>query len=444
MFSMIEAKNYKAFSHLTLDLYRNKQAKTIKNMASIYGENGSGKSSIIYLFEILIHSLHTIQTFNNVLELRNKMVHNNEEYKEIDIKKVLLNSSFTNLPKIVKDCQMIGSDEPMKLVYYFILNGKSGYYTLAFNKENQLIYEKMNFVINSNVGTMYKIMRHDHEIKYEFSKSVIKNESLLKDLGNAIEKNWGLHSFLAILNDFKDNVNVDYIYKNVNSNLFTVINFFENIGYSAQTSTQVKMPQRFLSGFLPAIVSGKIAIPDLPRLENTEIALDTFFTELYADIKEVKYDIREEGNQILYNLFIYKLIEGKIRKIPFKLESRGTKKLANILYILLSATAGNVVAVDEIDEGIHDLTIQSALESTLDSLGGQLIFTTHNTFLMQHFEKSNMYLINIDAQGKKSITSLDHFQTQTNHNIQNQYLKGYFGGTPYPGSIDFAELLEDE
>ena len=117
MFSMIEAKNYKSFSHLTLDLYRNKQAKTIKNMASIYGENGSGKSSIIYLFEILIHSLHTIQTFNNVLELRNKMVHsNNEEYKEIDIKKVLFNSSFTNLPKIVKDCQMIDSDEPMKLV----------------------------------------------------------------------------------------------------------------------------------------------------------------------------------------------------------------------------------------------------------------------------------------------------------------------------------------
>ncbi|EOT40472.1 AAA family ATPase [Enterococcus columbae] len=438
MFSVIEAKNYKSFAHLYLDLNKNKKAKTVKNMISIYGENGSGKSSVIYLFEILAHSLHTIQTFNNLVELRDKLARNVDVEKK-DINKIVYEVSKSSITRIVEDCRMIDNDDPMQLIFHFILNGKNGSYTLEFNKENQLTFEKLDYVINRNVGTIYEICYTNHEIHSAFSKSIFTNNGLIQDFQQLVDKNWGQHTFLAILNDFMANINEQFIKKHISSHLFEVIDFFEGIGYADNDLFGVRLPNKFLIDFS----SGIISKDKQELLENTERVFEEFFTQIYSDIKQVKYDVREDGNQLIYQLCFYKLIEGQLRKIPYSLESHGTKKLTDILYILLSVTYGFVVVVDEIDEGIHDLMIQSVLESVTDSLKGQLIFTTHNTFLMRSFDKNSMYVIDIDANGSKSITSLDHFPTQRNHNIQSQYLKGYFGGMPYPGTIDFDEMLED-
>ena len=47
--------------------------------------------------------------------------------------------------------------------------------------------------------------------------------------------------------------------------------------------------------------------------------MNIFFTQAYADIKEVKYNITEKENKIYYELYFNKMIGGEIKAIPTKM-----------------------------------------------------------------------------------------------------------------------------
>ena len=69
---------------------------------------------------------------------------------------------------------MIDNDDPMQPIFHFILNGKKGSYTLEFNNENQLIYEKLDYVLNRNVGTIYEI-RYENQVIDSAFKNIYFN-----------------------------------------------------------------------------------------------------------------------------------------------------------------------------------------------------------------------------------------------------------------------------
>ena len=76
-----------------------------------------------------------------------------------------------------------------------------------------------------------------------------------------------------------------------------------------------------------------------------------------------------------------KKINKKIVEVPFDLESTGTKKLLTLFPLFYSVAEGDVVFIDEIDTGIHDVLFAHIIKNIVDTSKGQLIFTTHNTLL---------------------------------------------------------------
>lgn len=102
------------------------------------------------------------------------------------------------------------------------------------------------------------------------------------------------------------------------------------------------------------------------------------------------------------------------------------------------------VVYDEIDDGIHDLLLKNILESMMDDISGQLIITTHNTYMLESIDIKSAYVITVDYQGNKEVRCLDRYpRIQGTNNPRNMYLKGLFGGVPIVDSFDYDMILSE-
>ena len=199
---------------------------------------------------------------------------------------------------------------------------------------------------------------------------------------------------------------------------------------------------------LTNIERGYIKKEQIDVLKKCENVLNIFFTQGYADIKEVKYNIIEKRDIINYELYFYKMIGGEIKSIPSKIESAGTRRILEQFNALIGALLGETVIIDEIDNGIHDVLMKNIIMSIKDEITGQLIITTHNTLLLEVLPKENIYILSTDYNGNKIINSLKDYgiKIQKNNNARDLYFKGVFGGIPTTNYIDFEEIkyaLED-
>ena len=174
-------------------------------------------------------------------------------------------------------------------------------------------------------------------------------------------------------------------------------------------------------------------------------------SQLCPDVVEAHYAIKYQGNDLFYELFLRKRIAGQIKEISIHQESTGTRKLIDELKPIVNVLYGFVSVYDEIDSNIHDLLMKNLLSSLADHIpeGGQLIFTTHNTLLLEAIDPNFVYIINIDRDGSKEVSccnDYDYKRIQQTNNLRNMYLKGMFGGIPYSTDIDFsfADSMNEE
>ncbi len=144
MLSYLHLSNFKSFSDISIDL--RKSRGNPKKMALIYGENGSGKSNLIFslvflsqTFNTLIHQEKLDELAPTIESIEKKL--NFEAAKSDDPKlpkeviNQLIRGKFVTLGELIKNCKKIGSDEPVSLHLGFTLDGREGSYFLEFNEK---------------------------------------------------------------------------------------------------------------------------------------------------------------------------------------------------------------------------------------------------------------------------------------------------------------------
>jgi AAA15 family ATPase/GTPase len=408
MLTYLELKNFKSFSDITFDL--RKAYGEPKKIAFIYGENGSGKSN---LMSSLLFLLQTIDTLKNQ----------------------------TKIVDLIDNYKMLDNEQAMSLKFGFRINGFDGSYHMVFS-EHKITAEELRYQINEREGVVFSLDKNQTTL----SPTIFYDAPYKKELQDTIDKYWGKHSFMAILFNEHETKNDDYIEARLHKNIFDVFVWLNRLcvwskendgGYSLRISTHFE--------FLLHLGKGIVKDKNNRELERCETAVNTFFTQLYSDIKSAYYVFTPEKNQYSYELYFKKFIGGKLVDVPISLESTGTQKLLEIFPVLFAGIAGASVFVDEIDSGIHDLLMKNLLERLNDSLEGQFIATTHNTLLMESLPTENTYIIRVDANGNKFIECIADYKqrTQRTNNIRSKYLRGDYEGIPYAGYFDFEELVTD-
>ena len=434
MFTNIRLKNYKSLVDVDVNLLEKKNKA--KNMIILYGENGSGKTNFAESFSTLYFSLKTLSLTKRIDELIEKK----DLLKEFNYNENIyrfINEYFVDTERIINDCRTIDSEGNMILEFGFIRNEKKGIYTLEYDK-SEISHEKLDFAIGKKIVNVFDISGNGIKIN---SKLFINTE-YEKECKIIIEKYRGKHSLLAILFSEIENNAKDYVKKRINRDIFNLIMWI------SQMTLKIKK-QRTEKGIycVPNVIytrplKGTINKKDESELDKLEKILNVFFTCLYSDIKKVYFKKERKKNDIYYHLYAEKLIFGEKKEINFEFESTGTRNLSEVLPCLLMAVEGNVVVIDEIDTGIHDILISELLSDVIDKIKGQLIITTHNTMVMESdVDVGSLYLIDVDSNSKKQfVTIKDYERNHPNQNIRGRYLKGMYNGIPYVQSIDFENL----
>ncbi len=436
MFEYIYLKNYKSFGELRFDL-TDKQGNP-KKMVLIYGENGIGKSNLASAFFMLSETLRTMDVrdiMQSILSERPDAI-NEEDFSR------LIRLRYKDLETLIRENKMVASDEPMLLEVGFRLNDRSGRYLIETD-DNQLIHERLEYVLAKNKGTYFDITPE----KISISTKIFQDRASYNEINSACSKFWGKHTLLSILLHESDDKANEYIKEQISDNFEAVLSFFTRVSCkikfgSYQERGGICLPHEIFGDF----DEGNISIKDEELLDKTENMLNIFFKSAYRDVKKVFYKRIKKETSIHYQLMQTKTIAGKDRDIEFSMESTGTQYLLQLLPYMLVVVDGSVAVIDEFDTGVHDLLVKKLVQSLYATLTGQLIMTTHSTLLMEaKIPKECIYVINELEDGSKEIEPISHYDQKIheNTNIRNQYLKGVYKGIPAPSGINFASLLSE-
>jgi AAA15 family ATPase/GTPase len=120
-------------------------------------------------------------------------------------------------------------------------------------------------------------------------------------------------------------------------------------------------------------------------------------------------------------------------------ESSGTRNLLFAAGPLLQILKeGRTLVIDELDSSLHTLLVQEIVRlfhrSDLNVAGAQLIFTTHDTALLDAFgllRRDQIWFVEKLNDQSSRLYSLLEFSPRKNEALERGYLQGRYGALPY-------------
>lgn len=401
--------------------------------AVIYGANSSGKSNLIkalgYLKFLVLNSMEFKPNQKIPTDIFIFGTEDTDLPTEINI------SFVTNASSKVETASIKGISEEERLIRYD--------YGVIFNKDH-IIEEWLHSYPKGKVQEWFYRKRSEKlDNKYEYSFS-----SLFKGSKSIWESN--------------TRSNVLFLSNAVNLNseqLKPVYDWFDKVlhvgtdtkNYFGEGYTRsVCDDNSYKDGILNFLKSADIGIDDF-SVEKEEIDVDKL--ALPSDIPDsFKEKIIEQiAGQNIIDLKSARNVAGTLKYLDFDEESEGTKKLFALAGpVIDTLKEGSVLVLDELHNHLHpklvEFIIKSFHDSEVNKNNAQLIFTTHDTYLMKRkfFRRDQIWFVEKDMDYSSHIYSLFDFNIRKNRGVEyeDQYLEGVFGATPFINEDYFFHLGE--
>ena len=404
-------------------------AKALR-MSAIYGANGAGKSNLIKALTLM----DLIVTDGNVEFLANQ--HTDLAFR------------FSN-----------EKNNPISLAIEFYKNEKIYYYTISFVSgiiTNEELYQSLE---NNDVRIFTREII-DGKQKITFAEGFSENASnatfleVLQD--RILRPEEVLLSFLASKypNEFHDATSAHEWFI---QNLMTVFPG-SRPGISAHLFDSNPQMLDLLNTLLPQMRTGvsKMKIWKGVVDENSHTLSDEW-RKLIPILKENPgkaypmyhtFDDRvtasavyEDGKVIMKTLEpIHKLEDGSEVAMPIYSESDGTLRLIDYIPFIYSIIhEDRIYIIDEIERSLHPILIKEIINkiSSINEAKGQLIFTTHESCLLDQkiLRSDEIWFAEKDGGQSTHLYPLSDFNIHSTANIENGYLNGRYGGIPFLSNL---------
>lgn len=207
--------------------------------------------------------------------------------------------------------------------------------------------------------------------------------------------------------------------------------------------------------------------PNFERFINNRVSLKILSDEIYKKelLKFIKtFDSGIEGikttpdsieavknnNGIIDIEVLHREENGKLKALPFYLESNGTRKMFHLFDFFMDALRnGMVLFVDELDAKLHPLLtryIINLFHNSLTNIGnGQLIYSTHDTVNLnkETFRRDEIWFAEKDKDGISTIYSLSDYKindtkVRNDATYNKDYLSGRYGAIPVLEDFDIV------
>ncbi|APT76045.1 hypothetical protein LN42_06360 [Marinitoga sp. 1137] len=372
--------------------YFNAEKFKLLKTAAIYGPNAGGKSNLFKAFKFYIYLILNSANFGF----------------EIPDEKFKLNKKYI--------------DEPMIFEGRFIID--KIYYRYGFSIKDRKI--ESEWLYYRPKGREARIFERDWQ---EFKRGKFSE-------GKGVEEKTKANTlFLSSLSQWNSKTAIK------------IVEFFQKINFIS-----TDFPVVITLDLMEKGVVNKDEI--LNMLKNADMGINDFRNERIEIRTDEKVALTPQNMGIISvnneKLYSNKLItyhpvfdekNNYIENIEFdflKEESDGTKKYFGILGpVLATLKNGSILFIDELDTRIHPLLLRTIIElfnSEKNEKNAQLIFTTHNTLILnpELFSRDQIWFVSKDKYGKSELYSLLEIKgVRKNANFEKDYLKGKYGAIPY-------------
>lgn len=372
--------------------------------AVIYGANASGKSNVVLAFNSfknLVMQSHTFQKGTKInyfpFKLDKKYLSKPSKFDIVFIK---------NNIKYIYGVSFISEKIIDEYLYYYPEGRKA------------LIFERKD-------TNNYRFTIDRKEQKFISEKTL---DNVLY-LSNSTQLNYDKTS--EAFDWFKDNLGI-----------IGAANHPKFIDYTIQKLNEDKKMKEFI---LKALIEADLGINDLfASFKEISINKIPIPIPIREQLKAIIPD--SEGNLVEMDITtIHKVLDEigneNYVEFDFEEESEGTKRLFSLIGLWIdSLNNGRVLVVDELDTKLHHLLnvflIKLFNDPTQNKNNAQLIFTTHNTNLLNQeiFRRDQIWFTEKNPnKGNTDLYSLIEFSPRKDKNIQKGYLAGRYGAIPFIG-----------
>lgn len=209
--------------------------------------------------------------------------------------------------------------------------------------------------------------------------------------------------------------------------------FNEQAQLSPQVSIQMLQQaegRRQICDFLSA---ADISIADI-EVVTRKVPGQTVHFDLVAGKTEVRSEEVEE-----HQLRFSHVTEQGRAVFDLMDESNGTRNLLFLTGPVLDILRkGLTLVIDELDTSLHTLLVRELVRlfhrPEINTGGAQLIFTTHDTSLLDApdlFRRDQIWFVEKDRDQASELVSLSEFSPRKNEALERGYLMGRYGGIPF-------------
>lgn len=238
----------------------------------------------------------------------------------------------------------------------------------------------------------------------------------------------------------------------------------KNLFLSRASSMNREIAQKVYRFFLIHLVPGIVNINNVSILESfttykhlilKALAIcDTDITDIEVRKEKITAPISNSNQSSFKSLDVlrFQTAHRNQKEVVFDLEteeSNGTRKLFQILLRLLDVVKNKKsIMLDEFDLGLHTRLADFILDLIHASESSQLLFTSHNTNLIdiKRLRRDQILFVNKGEEGSTEVYSLFDFKDfRENMDAEKGYIQGRFDAIPYIDSsvTNIKQLLED-
>lgn len=178
--------------------------------------------------------------------------------------------------------------------------------------------------------------------------------------------------------------------------------------------------------------------PDLSEQLKTDISkqlLDSEKESITLRLRSNIYNINKDENRNV-KATVVKLNHGYEKDLfDYADESDGTRRLFDLIPLLLTCEEDSLVLIDEIDRSLHPLLTRKFLKFlnlVLQKNNSQSIITTHDSSLfdLDMYRVDELCLMNRDENHCSTIKKLNSISIRFDKRINKDYFNNIYGGVP--------------
>lgn len=398
---------------------------TVLRLSAIYGANGAGKSNLIKaitLIQQIVKEGLKLQSF----------------YSDV-------NFAFDD------NC----NSKPSEFAVEFCNEDTIFYYHLALKGKRILTEELYKSELRSDIPIIKRQSNGDSMDVYINPKyaTISVTDVYLEALNNIIRPDMSLFGYLASY--YSDRFPMVKIAYDWFSKKLSIVNPQASVGIMPHLFHADSKFATLVNSVVSALGTGVSRIevvvekmnPDMQSIYKQEcdvaVKQPGLPVSAYDRTLAQTFNIVFENDNLYrkYLVPIHVLADGNSVRTPYGRESDGTRRVIEFMPMLYAISHENYVFfVDEIERSLHPIMIKELIRKISKSadLGGQLIFTTHESCLLDQdiFRPDEIWFAQKDIDQSTQLYPMSDFNIHRTANIENGYIQGRYGAIPFLSNLD--------